>query len=338
MHSRSKKTFKALIAEKSGDTYIQSVKERTISDLPDHDVLVKVHYSSLNYKEALSATGNKGVTKEYPFTPGIDAAGVVEESSDDRFKDGDEVIVTSYDLGMNTPGGFGQYISVPGDWIVPLPAGLSIKESMMIGTSGLTAAIGVEKIIKQQIGPADGKVLVTGATGGVGSFAVGLLSQLGYQVIAATGKMDQTDFLNSFIIETINEQMKATGYTLDRDNPDLLVLISITTDLKTKRQEEPVYASYPYNNSVAGMPVSPFYQPFYYRGWYDWYYPGGVIGYTTDTYSYKKGTVVVDLVDRETKQSVWKGITSEPIMDQSETEAVQESIRDIFQEYPLNNK
>ncbi|MBZ9777587.1 DUF4136 domain-containing protein [Psychroflexus sp. CAK8W] len=148
----------------------------------------------------------------------------------------------------------------------------------------------------------------------------------------------QTDFLNSFIIETINEQMKATGYTLDRDNPDLLVLISITTDLKTKRQEEPVYASYPYNNSVAGMPVSPFYQPFYYRGWYDWYYPGGVIGYTTDTYSYKKGTVVVDLVDRETKQSVWKGITSEPIMDQSETEAVQESIRDIFQKYPLNNK
>jgi len=197
MHSRSKKTFKALIAEKSGDTYIQSVKERTISDLPDHDVLVKVHYSSLNYKDALSATGNKGVTKEYPFTPGIDAAGVVEESSDDRFKDGDEVIVTSYDLGMNTPGGFGQYISVPGDWIVPLPAGLSIKESMMIGTSGLTAAIGVEKIIKQQIGPADGKVLVTGATGGVGSFAVGLLSQLGYQVIAATGKMDQADFLNS---------------------------------------------------------------------------------------------------------------------------------------------
>lgn len=197
MNSDPKRTFKALVAEKSGDTYIQSVKEKTISDLPDNDVLVKVQYSSLNYKDALSATGNKGVTKEYPFTPGIDAAGVVEESSDDRFKSGDKVIVTSYDLGMNTPGGFGQYISVPGDWIVPLPSGLSIKESMMIGTSGLTAAIGVEKIIKQQIGPMDGSVLVTGATGGVGSFAVGLLSQLGYQVIAATGKMDQTDFLKS---------------------------------------------------------------------------------------------------------------------------------------------
>ncbi|MGM0745141.1 MAG: YhdH/YhfP family quinone oxidoreductase [Bacteroidota bacterium] len=197
MNSDPQMTFKALVAEKSGDTYIQSVKERTISDLPGHDVLVKVHYSSLNYKDALSATGNKGVTKQYPFTPGIDAAGVVEESSDDRFKTGDDVIVTSYDLGMNTPGGFGQYISVPGDWIVPLPAGLSKKESMMIGTSGLTAAIGAEKIIKQQIGAIDGSVLVTGATGAVGSFAVGLLSQLGYQVIAATGKMDQTDFLTS---------------------------------------------------------------------------------------------------------------------------------------------
>ena len=148
----------------------------------------------------------------------------------------------------------------------------------------------------------------------------------------------QTDFLNSFIIETINNQMKATGYELDRDNPDLLVLISVTTDLRTKRQEEPVYASFPYRGAAVGSPVSPFYQPFYYRGWYDWYYPGGIIGYTTDTYSYKEGTVVIDLIDRETKQSVWKGITSEPIMNQSKTEAVQESIRDIFKEYPLNEK
>ncbi|MBZ9628931.1 DUF4136 domain-containing protein [Psychroflexus sp. CAK1W] len=147
----------------------------------------------------------------------------------------------------------------------------------------------------------------------------------------------QTDFLNSFIIETINDQMKITGYTLDRDNPDLLVLISITTDLETGREAEPVYANYPYIDAVASTPVSPFYQPFYYRGWYDWYYPGGVIGYTTDTYSYKKGTVVIDLIDRETKQSVWKGITSEPIMDKSKTEVVQELIRDIFQAYPLNN-
>jgi len=197
MSNKIPKTYQALVAEEQQGNFIQSIQQLPISELPDNNVIIKVRYSSLNYKDALSATGNKGVTKEYPFTPGIDASGVVVHSRDDRFLPGDEVIVTSYDLGMNTPGGFGQYISVPADWIVPLPSDLSTKESMIIGTSGLTAAIGIEKIIKQQIGPADGEVLVTGATGGVGSFAVGLLSQLGYTVTAATGKMDQADFLKS---------------------------------------------------------------------------------------------------------------------------------------------
>ncbi|MDX1585931.1 MAG: YhdH/YhfP family quinone oxidoreductase, partial [Balneolaceae bacterium] len=158
---------------------------------------IRVYFSSLNYKDALSATGHKEVTKSYPFTPGIDASGIVEESGDERFEPGDEVIVTSYDLGMNTPGGFGEYIRVPGDWIVPLPDGLTLKESMMTGTSGLTAAIGVEKLEKAEIRPADGKVLVTGATGAVGSFAVALLSYLGYEITAATGKTDSAaDFLS----------------------------------------------------------------------------------------------------------------------------------------------
>lgn len=189
------KKYKALVAEEKNGEFIQSVKSLSVSDLPDHDVLIRVFYSSLNYKDALSASGNKGVTKSYPFTPGIDAAGIIEQSEDNRFRPGDEVIVTSYDLGMNTPGGFGEYISVPGDWIVPLPEGLTLKESMMVGTSGLTAAIGVEKIVTQNVEPGDGFVLVTGATGAVGSFAVALLSHLGYKVIAATGKMDQTAFL-----------------------------------------------------------------------------------------------------------------------------------------------
>lgn len=189
------KTYKALVAWENGDGFIQSVKELSVNDLPDHDVLIRVHYSSLNYKDALSATGHKGVTISYPFTPGVDAAGVVEESRDKRFEPGDKVIVTSYDLGMNTPGGFGQYIRVPGDWIVPLPDGMSLKESMIIGTSGLTAAIGAEKIVNQRIITKNEPVLVTGATGGVGSFAVGVLSQLGYKVVAATGKQDQTGFL-----------------------------------------------------------------------------------------------------------------------------------------------
>lgn len=190
-------SYKALIAEQKGENFIQSVKTLKTSDLPDNDVLVRVHYSSLNYKDALSANGNKGVTKQYPFTPGIDAAGKVESSKDQRFVKGDNVIITSYDLGMNTPGGFGQYISAPGDWIIPLPDSLSLKESMLIGTSGLTAAIGIDHIVGRQIEPESGLVVVTGATGAVGSFAVSLLSHLNYKVIAATGKIDQTDFLKS---------------------------------------------------------------------------------------------------------------------------------------------
>ena len=189
------KNYKALVVEEKNGRFVQSVKTVRTDDLPANDLLIRVHYSSLNYKDALSATGNKAVTKNYPFTPGIDAAGVVVKSSDERFSPGDEVIVTSYDLGMNTPGGFGQYISVPADWAIPLPGGLTLKESMMIGTSGLTAAIGAEKIINQNIKPDDGEVLVTGATGAVGSFAVALLSHLGFKVTAATGKTDQTGFL-----------------------------------------------------------------------------------------------------------------------------------------------
>jgi putative YhdH/YhfP family quinone oxidoreductase len=192
-----KETYRALVAEEKDGEFRQSIKQLSVDDLPDHDVLIRVHFSSLNYKDALSAAGNKAVTKNYPFTPGIDAAGIVEESLDSGIQKGDKVIVTSYDLGMNTPGGFGEYIRVPGEWIVPLPDSLSLKESMMIGTSGLTAAIGVDKINAQHIQPDSGAVLVTGATGGVGSFAVALLSHLGYEVIAVTGKMDQKEWLKS---------------------------------------------------------------------------------------------------------------------------------------------
>lgn len=190
--------FKALVVEQEADgSFTRSVQQRSINDLPNHDVLIEVHFSALNYKDALSATGNKGVTQQFPHTPGVDAAGIVVQSSDDRFSPGDEVIVTSFDLGQNTPGGFGQFIRIPGDWIVPLPKGLSLRESMMLGTAGFTAAYGVHHIMRNGTSPAEGPVLVTGATGGVGSLAVALLSQNGYDVIAATGKTDQTDYLHS---------------------------------------------------------------------------------------------------------------------------------------------
>ncbi len=195
--------FKALIVEeKSKNEFQRFVGKRRISDLPDGELLVKVHYSSLNYKDALSATGNRGVTRKYPHTPGIDAVGVVEKSSHNDFEPEDRVVVTSYDLGMNTPGGFGQYIRVPGAWAVPLPDGLSMDESMVLGTAGFTAGMSVH-FIEKEVSPDAGDILVTGATGGVGSIAVALLTKLGYTVTAVSGKPDAADFLTSLGAKTI---------------------------------------------------------------------------------------------------------------------------------------
>ncbi|MGE7887381.1 YhdH/YhfP family quinone oxidoreductase [Bacillus cereus] len=189
-------SFRAIVVnETESKQFVRNVVEREVSSLPEGDVLIQVHYSSLNYKDALSATGNKGVTKTYPHTPGIDAAGEVVSSEDDHFKIGDQVIVTGYDLGMNTSGGFGEYIRVPSSWIVPLPEGMSLKESMMYGTAGFTAALSVYKLIGSGIKPSMGDILVTGATGGVGSVAVTILSKLGFNVVGATGKIEEEDML-----------------------------------------------------------------------------------------------------------------------------------------------
>lgn len=189
-------TYKALRVHKSDDGFNMGVEELSTDELPAGDVLVRVHYSSLNYKDALSASGNPGVTRNFPHTPGIDAAGVVESSDDDRFSAGDEVIVTGYDLGMNTAGGLGQYIRVPANWVVPLPAGMSLRESMIIGTAGLTAALCLDKL--QTMGlPEGGRVVISGASGGVGSFGVALLSKLGFDVAASTGSPEAAEWLTS---------------------------------------------------------------------------------------------------------------------------------------------
>jgi len=188
------KEYKALVVNEVNAAFEQTIQTLHIDNLPKGDVLVKVHYSSINYKDALSATGNKGITKKYPHTPGIDAAGEVVSSLDDKFKEGDKVIVTGYDLGMNTSGGFGQYIRVPADWVVKLPEGLSLKESMIIGTAGFTAGISVLRL-SALVKPSDGKILVSGATGGVGSVALSLLSKLGYQTIAISGKETEYPYL-----------------------------------------------------------------------------------------------------------------------------------------------
>ncbi|MFN2225085.1 MAG: YhdH/YhfP family quinone oxidoreductase [Anaerolineae bacterium] len=188
--------FQALVVRQTGDgEFARRIEQQAVDDLPASEMLVRVHYSSLNYKDALSATGHRGVTRRYPHTPGIDAAGVVVESDDDAFRPGDEVIVTSYDLGMNTPGGWGQYIRVPAGWAVPLPAGLSLSQAMVYGTAGFTAGLAVLKLQEHGLRPGEGQVLVTGATGGVGSVAVGILARAGYRVAAVTGKPDQEAYL-----------------------------------------------------------------------------------------------------------------------------------------------
>ena len=189
--------FKAFWVEKTDDGVAHSVIERSTDDLPEGELLVKVACSSLNYKDAMSAKGLPGVTRNYPHTPGIDAAGVIVESNDSGFAEGDEVIVIGYDLGMNTAGGYGQYIRVPANWAVKMPVGLDAREAMIIGTAGFTAALCVDKIEQMGAQPSDGPVVVTGATGGVGSVAVALLAKLGYDVVASSGKAEKDDYLKS---------------------------------------------------------------------------------------------------------------------------------------------
>ena len=190
--------FKALVSSEIDKKFISEVKTRKIEDLPEGKVLIKVNFSSLNYKDALSANGNKGVSRYYPHTPGIDAAGIVEFSEVDRYQKGDEVIVTGYDLGMNTSGGFSQFIRVPEEWVVLKPAEISLSESMALGTAGLTAGLCVRKLLNHGIKPEMGKVFVTGATGGVGIVAMMLLSKLGFEVTAITGKMDSKELLMEY--------------------------------------------------------------------------------------------------------------------------------------------
>ncbi len=193
------KTFKALESSRSDNGNKLSIVEKSIDDLPEGDILVKVNYSSLNYKDALSASGAPGVTRNYPHTPGIDAAGVIAESSDNSFKEGDSVIVTGYDLGMDTAGGFGEYIRVPASWVIQLPKGLSERDSMALGTAGLTAGLSVQALNDHNFneGFEGSNIVVTGATGGVGSIAVMLLSKLGASVTAVTGKDAQKELLQN---------------------------------------------------------------------------------------------------------------------------------------------
>jgi len=181
--------------EKNDDGFFVEVRERRLDDLPAGDVTIRVAYSSVNYKDGLACIPNGRILTRYPMVPGIDLAGVVADSKDPRFREGDEVLVTGYELGVSHEGGFSEMARVPGDWVVPLPGGLTLKEAMALGTAGFTAALSVHQLIEHGVTPEKGPVIVTGATGGVGSTAVAILAQLGYHVAASTGKTSEEAYL-----------------------------------------------------------------------------------------------------------------------------------------------
>ncbi len=188
-------SYRAFVVNKDEDDFTASVQTLDESALPDGDVTVAVEWSDLNYKDGLACTPNGRVVTKYPMTLGIDFAGTVVESSDSRYSAGDAVVATGYDLGTGHPGGYAERARLSADWLAPMPDGMSSEEAMVLGTAGITAAMSIDVIEKAGIGPDAGPVIVSGATGGVGSTAVAMLAARGYDVHASTGKSSEHDFL-----------------------------------------------------------------------------------------------------------------------------------------------
>lgn len=190
-------TFKAFVVDEQDGKVTNQIKNITIDDLPAGEVLIKVKYSGINYKDALATVENTKVVKSYPIVPGIDLAGVVESSETPAFEPGDKVIVTGYDLGISHFGGFSEYARIKEEWIVPLPKDLTLEEAMIYGTAGYTAGLAIEKLEHNGLSVENEAVLVRGATGGVGTLAVMMLDSIGYDVIASTGKINTEAKLKS---------------------------------------------------------------------------------------------------------------------------------------------
>ena len=262
-------SFQAIRIFEEDGKFEQRIVERITEDLPEGEVLIQVHYSSLNYKDALSASGNRGVTRNYPHTPGVDASGIVAASTDPDFKAGDSVIVTSYDLGMNTDGGFGEYIRVPAAWVLTLPEGLTLQEAMIYGTAGFTAAQSFWELQTAGCKPENGPVLVTGAAGGVGSIAVRLLLKAGYEVAAVSGHDTGKSLLEELGVQQILDREDA----VDDGNRPLLKTqwngvidnvggLPLSTALKTTRPGGVITTC----GNVAGAELSTTVFPFILRG------------------------------------------------------------------------
>jgi len=212
-------SFKALVINKVENEIIAETQQLDLNDLPQGELLIKVAYSSVNYKDALACLPNGGIVKSYPFVPGIDLAGTVVSSENGRFQEGDEIVVTGFGLGVNHFGGFSEYARVPAEWTIKLPQGLSMKEAMILGTAGFTAALSVYELGQNGIRPEDGPILVTGATGGVGSIAAAIAAKLGYEVVASTGKLDKQQYLLDLGVKRIlprEELLSGSKQALDK--------------------------------------------------------------------------------------------------------------------------
>ena len=260
--------YKAYLVEELDGVYSGSIKELQMQDIESGNVIIKVHYSSLNYKDALAASGVKGVASSYPFVPGIDVAGEILESSTDNFKIGDKVIATGYKLGMSVFGGFGELVQIPQEWVVPLPSNFSFIDAMSLGTAGLTAGACVKKILNNSPSFKD-PVLVSGATGGVGSVAVNLLSNLNFEVHAITGKLNEETILkkmgaskvidrNEFMAEPIKPLDKAV-YSAGVDTVGGDILAKMLSMIQS-------HGSVACCGNVAGMKFTSSVFPFILRG------------------------------------------------------------------------
>ena len=250
-------TYKAFeVREETEKNFVGTIVEKSALELAEGSVSIEVCYSSVNYKDALSASGSKAVTREYPHVPGIDAAGTVLASTDSNFAMGDEVVVTGYDLGMNTAGGFGQQVTVPGGWVTKLPVGLSLRDSMVLGTAGLTAGLCVNKLLLNGITHEAGKVLVTGATGGVGIIACALLVKLGFEVVASTGKLAETAKLTAL---GVSEVISREAFSEENPRPMLKESYAAAVDVAGGTTLVNVIKSLSYGGSVAacGLVDSP---------------------------------------------------------------------------------
>jgi len=190
-------SFQALVVDKSETSFSVAIKPVTLEDLPAGEVVIKVSYSSVNYKDGLAGIPNGNIIRSYPFIPGVDLSGHVVTSSDKRFHVGQPVLACGYGIGVSHFGGYSEYARIPADWVMPLPEGLTLREAMIYGTAGFTAALSIQVLEEHGISPDKGKILVTGAAGGVGGAAVAILANQGYQVVASTGKVTEGDYLKA---------------------------------------------------------------------------------------------------------------------------------------------